>query len=296
MALGVVACKRPESTGEAAAAPSGSTPTAVASAIASAQGVALPLEVIARQVNRGGLPPYDGPTGKVRGRITVTGDPPPVVAGTLPPAARCGTEARDTYEKLFRVGRGGELADAFIGVTDYKAFVPATEPVVQLTIRGCAFDRRTVALTYGQRIEVKNLDPSERYLPHLDKAQAPVLRMAMPGGDAVPLLPPLPGPYTLVDDLLHPWMNADVLVLKFATGAVSDTQGSFTIDRVPVGSVKVSAMHPHIRQSLERTVTIEAGKTTEVNFELTYSKSEAAPPAAPPSGSAAKPTAPPVKG
>ena len=85
-------------------------------------------------------------TPKVRGRVTVVGDPPPVLPGTLPPTARCGNEARETYEKLFRVGRGGELADAFVGVTDYKAFVPATGPVVPLTIRGCAFDRRTVAL------------------------------------------------------------------------------------------------------------------------------------------------------
>ncbi|RYE90101.1 MAG: hypothetical protein EOO75_10705, partial [Myxococcales bacterium] len=202
-ALVPLACKRHPETG---AHPSASaSASAAASAIDKAKGVSLPLEQIAKQVNPGGLAPYEGPFGTVSGTITVKGDPPPALPGPKPPARRCGSESRPLVDRLFRVGPAGELADAVVGVTDYKAFVPAEQPAVNLSIRGCAFDRRAIALTYGQRIDVKNEDKTERYLPHLNGAQAAALMVAMPGGDAAPLLPPLPGPYTLTDDLMHPW-------------------------------------------------------------------------------------------
>lgn len=283
-ALVPLACKR--DAGSRVYADAAASASAAASAIDKAKGVELPLEVIAKQINPGGLAPYEGPFGSVTGKITVKGDPPPVLPGPRPPAKRCGEESRAIVDRLFRVGPAGELADAVIGVTDYKAFVPAEAPAVDLSIRGCAFDRRTVAITYGQRIDVKNDDPTERYLPHLNGAQATALMVAMPQGDAAPLLPPLPGPYTLTDDLMHPWMSARVLVLKFSTFAVSTAQGDYRIGRVPVGSVKVSVRHPEINETLERTVTIEDGKNTVVNFEITY-KTPAAPASA--SGSARAP-------
>lgn len=264
--LGASACRRSEAS---ATKPAASVNPAT-SVMAERAGSPLPPALIASTLNPTGLPVYEGPFGSVVGKITVKGDEPPAQPPPHPTEAKCGKDAAAFYARLFRVGPAGELADAIVGATGYSAFVPPTSDTVQVTIKGCAFDRRSVVATFGQRIDVKNNDVRDPYLPHLDGAKAPALMVAVPRGQPVHLYPPKPGVYRLIDDLQHPWMQAGVFVFKYPTAAVSDSAGLYRIDRVPTGKVKVSVRHPEIEQTLEREVEIAADKTTEVNFELTY--------------------------
>ncbi|MCS6901373.1 MAG: hypothetical protein RMJ98_17115, partial [Myxococcales bacterium] len=227
---------------------SGSAPMGIA------RGLPFSPEKVASVVNPGGLPIYRGPVGSVVGKVTVKGDPPPRRAGQRPPEAKCGKEAVEAHEYLFRVGPDGGLADAIVGVTGYDGFLPARGDAVEVKIRGCSFDQRTIVMTYGQRLDVHNLDPKETYLPHLEGARAPALMVAMPGGDPIRLYPPRPGSYMLLDDLKHPWMVAEVFVFKFPTATVTDATGAFKVEGVPVGEVQVGVRHPDIGQTLEKTV------------------------------------------
>ncbi|MCU0655459.1 MAG: carboxypeptidase-like regulatory domain-containing protein [Polyangiaceae bacterium] len=270
-------CRRGEAQQNQPTPAASARASASASAGAAPNGLPFAPEKIAAVINPGNLPVYQGPFGAVAGRITIKGDPPPRRAGTQPDLKRCGKEAIAENEMLFRVSPDGGLADAIVGVTGYKAFLPVSDPVVPVKIRGCTFDQRTVVMTFGQRLEVQNLDPREPYLPHLEGAKSPALLVAMPGGDPIKLLPPQPGAYMLLDDLKHPWMSAEVFVFKFPTATVSDRSGKFKVERVPVGEVKVSVRHPDIGQTVERTVQIEADKTVEINLELSYQTPKAAP-------------------
>ncbi len=262
-------CRRNEASAhDTAPRPSASSAASAPPAISN--GLPFPDAQVAAVVNPGGSPVYQGPVGSVVGKITVKGDPPPPRVGALPPEGRCGKEAVDAHRYLFRVDASGGLGDAIVGVTGYKGYLPARGDAVGVKIRGCSFDQRTVVLTYGQRLEVENLDPREAYLPHLEGARAPALMVAMPKGDSIKLYPPKPGSYALIDDLKHPWMLAEVFVFKFPTAVVSNEAGGYKVEGVPVGEVQVSVRHPDIGQTLERTVKIEEGKATEVNFELTY--------------------------
>lgn len=234
------------------------------------KGIPAAPDEIAAIVNPSKLPVYDGPMGAVVGKVTVKGDPAPLRVGPQPPEARCGKEGVALNERMFRVGPGGELADAVIGVTEYGAYIPSRSESVEVTIKNCTLSHRTVVATYGQRIDVKNLDVRESYLPHLDGARSPALMVAMPQGGAVHLYPPSPGPFVLMDDLKHPWMAAQVLVFKYATFDVSALDGSYKVEGLPAGKMKISLRHPQIPQTIEKELVIEASKTTEVNFELTY--------------------------
>jgi hypothetical protein len=282
--VGMSGCRKNEAAASNAA-PVSSGATSAASGAASA-GVAAGLpfspEKVASVVNPGGLPVYKGPVGSVVGKVTVKGDPPRR-AGPRPAEAKCGKEAVEAHEYLFRVGPGGGLADAIVGVTGYEGFVPARGDAVEVKIRGCTFDQRTVVMTYGQRLDVVNLDPREAYLPHLEGARAPALMVAMPQGEPIRLYPPRPGSYMLLDDMKHPWMVAEVFVFKFPTATVTDRAGGFKVEGVPVGEVQVGVRHPDIGQTLEKSVKVEEGKATEVTFEITY---QPPPPAS--SSSAAK--------
>jgi hypothetical protein len=254
-----------------------------------ATGIPVPLSKVEGTINPNHLAPYAGPTGAVEGTVKVSGDAPPKQRVSIPFA--CG-EASGTYGKAFREGNGRTLADALVAVTGYQGYVPPSGDVVPVNIRGCAFDRRTIALTFGQRIEVKNTDPQESFLPTLEGANMPAQLVAIPRGDAVKLYPFEVGHYALVDGMGKNWMFADVFVLRYATLAVTGLDGHFRITGIPVGKVKVSAylpmvdrdFHPDVgtaQPAIDRDVEIKDGQIAQVDFVLPYKAPPPPPKAAP---------------
>lgn len=248
-------------------------------------GIPVASSVIGSVLNPFNAPRYEGPVGTVVGVVRVEGDPPPPLPkapGARTPGANCGA-AQAAYRHAFRAGPGGELADAIVGVTDYPGYLLPRGDAVRATIRECAFSARTFTLTFGQRLEVANEDRGDKYLPRLEGARVTALMMAMPGGEPVRLYPQQPGRYALIDDLNHPWMRADVFVLKYPAHAVSGVDGSFRVEGVPAGKVRVNAGHPAIADGASREVEVKAGEATKVELTLTY---RTPPPPASASGSA----------
>lgn len=259
----------PASSGQAAApAASGGKP-ALPSSLASAPAAASSVEAlaaipvsdaeVAKVVNPLGAAPYAGPTATLKGRIRIEGDPPP--AQTVQAPEGCG-EAAATYGKLFRVGQDGAAADVLVTVTRYDGFVPAKEPAVKAQIHGCAFTRRTIAMTFGQRLEVYNLDKGQTYMPYLDGQPSRAAMVAVPMGDSVKLYPLKPGIYGLVDFLPKPYLDADVFVLKYATIDVTDLDGTYEITGIPVGKARLDALLPSADLTEGKDLELVAGENT----------------------------------
>jgi hypothetical protein len=264
----IVACGKKQQAANGAA--SSATPSATASA-APPQGpvpVGIPIaaEKVAKVVNPKGEQPYAGPTGRLTGVVTIEGDPPPELGYKVP--RKCG-EAAATYGKLFRVGQDKTLADVLVTVTRYKGFVPAKGEAAKITMRGCAFARRTVAATFGQRIEVANLDPSESHMPFLLGAPSRAVMVAVPKGAPVKTYPVEPGHYLLRDQLPNPFLHADVYVLKFATFDVTGLDGGYEIDRIPVGKVRVDALLPVLGKNATREIEIKPGDN-KLDLTITF--------------------------
>lgn len=246
-----------------------------------ASAIPIPAASVDDSVNPKKLPPYSGPTGAVEGVIHFSGEKPTEAPLQVPETC---TGAAEMYGKSFREGPGRAAADALVAVTGYDGYVPAPGPNVRVEMEGCAYDRRTVAVTYGQRIEMLNDDGKSSYMPLLIGENAPAHMVAVPHGDPVKLYPSRVGHYLLGDEMNRPWMRADVYVLKYATFAVTGLDGRFKIEGIPVGKVKVSADVPWIVPAIDKTVdaTVEAGKTTRVDFTLEVHKTPAAPSASAP--------------
>jgi hypothetical protein len=238
---------------------------------------------IAKAVNPKNEAPYSGPTGSLKGTVRFEGDPPPDTAAKIP--SKC-NEAAATYGKLFRVGLDKALADVFVAVTEYQGFVPAREPAVKITIHGCALSRRTMAVTFGQHIEVSNLDPIDPYMPYLDGAPSKAMMVAVPNGAPVKLYPLEPGHYLLRDQLPNDFLRADVFVVSYATHDVTGLDGQYEIKDIPVGRVKVNAFLPATDRTAEKVIEIKAGENT-ADFTLAYGKGAAAPSGAPSAAPAA---------
>lgn len=224
-------------------------------------------------INKSGREPYAGPTGTLKGRVTITGDAAPDVEWSYPP--ECGAFARETYGKAFRVGPNKELADALVTVTGYDAFVPPAEPAVKVDVHDCAFDKRTIALGFGQRIEVSSSDTKGNisYTPFLDGAEYRAVMMVVGGGEPVKLYPLKPAVnYVLRDFQGRKFMQADVLALKYATHDVTKLDGSYEIGRIPAGGkVTVTVWLRAINKEIQKEIEIVSGENT-LDLELTFDK------------------------
>ena len=245
-----------------------------------ARAIPVPQAAVDAEVNPEHLPPYSGPTGTVTGVVHVRGDEAPKVDLQIP--FECG-DAYQTYGRVFREGNGRTVADALVAVTGYQGYLPQQADAVNVAIAKCAYDRRTVALMYGQNVSVTNTDRQLSFIPILLGAELPAQLVAVPHGDPIRLYPPKVGHYALTDGMAHRWMYADVFVVRYRTHAVTALDGAFRIEHVPVGKLKVSAYLPAIDASLhpdvgvaapssEQEIELKEGETLKLDLVLTYRK------------------------
>lgn len=223
-------------------------------------------------VNPQNLPAYTGTTGSVEGTITVVGDPAPERRADF---TRC-PDAATVYGRTFREGppQGPNgprpLADAIVAVTGYAGFyLPEKNGSKEVAIAGCAFGQRTVTMTFGQRLEVKNLS-KDLWTPVLQPGPNLVMMMATPNGDPVRLYPKKPGRYVL-GDRERRYAEADLFVFLHPLHTSSNLEGKYRIDGVPVGKVKVNTTHPQIdgaEASVE--VDVKEGVVHRVDLQIVH--------------------------
>ncbi len=235
--------------------------------------------------------PYSGKVGSVTGTVTIEGPEAPLQPKVLDQIRPDCAGAKAFYGPLFREGPGRKVADVLVAVTGYSGWVKPASEVVNVTANHCAWDRRTVVVTYGQRIDVLNQDKVP-YIPSLLGGRDTAQLVAIPSGAPISLFPPEPGHYELYD-AMRLYVRADVLVVQFPTYAVTREDGSFKISGLPVGKVRVSALLPSASAQTEQSIEIRDGVETKLDLKLTYvpAPEPAASASAAPSASAAAPAA-----
>jgi len=260
------------------------------------EGAPIPIEQVEAAVNPTKLPAYTGPTGIIEGTVHIKGDQAPEVPLKLPPACM---GAERTYGRLFREGDHRTAADVLIAVTGFEGYVPETEEAEAVTIDNCAYSTRTIAMTFGQHLEVKNLDAKNSFIPVLQGSRFTAYMVAVPKGSPVKLYPHRVGQYELVDNMNRSWMSADTFVLKYATHVVTGLDGHFRLEGIPAGEVKVNALLPAINATEGKKITVKAGETTKVDFVITFDKTKfdgkTSPRPIVPPGDSSTPLVPPVK-
>jgi hypothetical protein len=284
----VVGCNKSASqAADAAAEPGGSAKLPLVlsvkppSAGPMASNIPLPAASVESVINPSHRAAYTGPTGAVEGVIKIKGDEAPVIEQKY--GAGC-SGAESTYGRLFREGPGRTAPDVLMAASEYEGYVPAADPAIKVTVKDCAYDRKTYVLTFGQRIEVFNEDTGQSYLPFLAGTSSPAHMVLPPKGQGGPVkLYPLDiGRYLMVDEMNRAWMKADIFVLKYSTTTISGLDGKYRIDKLPVGKLKVSAMLSAADLTKTVETKVEEGKTTTVDFVLEYKKPPPAPSASAP--------------
>ncbi len=268
----VVGCHR-DAPGAGAERDASAAPTASSNAGTPEGGSPIPSASVEAVVNPSKLPVYSGPTGSVEGTVFVQGPPAPEIPQL---DFRNCPAAIDSYGKLFRAGPPRDdglrpVADAIVVVTGYSNFIPEKREAERVTISvNCGYPSRTIALTFGQRLEIAN-DSRLGFAPVLSGTLHAATLIAPPGqnGEPVKLYPPRPGHFVLLDQL-QPFVRETVVVLLQPLHTVSDLRGHYRIDRVPVGKLKVGAQLDWIRSEEQKDVEVRANVVENVDFVLTY--------------------------
>ena len=228
-------------------------------------------------------PIYQGPYGAIEGTVTITGDEPPDMLPYLdkiPPDCEVG---KQIYGKLFREGPGKTVADVLVAATGYKGYLIASSDHVSLDARNCGWAKKTVALTFGQRIEVQSKD-ARPYIPQLLGGTPGALLVAVPKGEPVPVFPQEPGHYVLID-AMRLYSKADVFVVRYPTFDVTGEDGHYRIEGIPIGPVTVSALLPSTSGTASRQVTVVANETTKLDLAIAFSAASFHPPSRKPAAS-----------
>lgn len=208
------------------------------------------------------------PTGAIKGVVTWKGAPPvdPPVDRSRDPACPSGRGAEDV------VVTDGKLRDVLVRIklaappSAPPAAPPTPPPPAVIGQTACMYTPRVVGLVVGQKLEIRNLDPTfhnvrgnlaTKILWNLGQAKgAPAIVREGLGQ---------PGDVVSLHCDVHPWMSAWVAIHDHPHFAVTGADGSFTLPDLAPGSYTVEAWHPTLGTKTSK-LKVKRGKTTKASF------------------------------
>lgn len=203
-------------------------------------------------------------SGSITGTVSFKGTPPERKAldrKSDPVCAKTQRLAEDV------VVEGGKLRDVHVRIkigTAGKHAAPEAPAVITQT--ECMYTPRVVGVIAGQKLEVRNGDPTFHNVRGMVQKQILWNLAHLAGGE--PLVRSDLGKAGEVVSLhcdVHPWMAAWAVVSDHPYFAVTGADGSFTLAGVPPGTYTVEAWHPTL--GLETTkVKVKAKKATKASF------------------------------
>lgn len=214
-------------------------------------------------------PAVSVPSGTIKGRVHLTGTPPPnppIRMRDDPMCHRAGADAPAVQETIVVGGNGG-LANVFVRLRGSFPETPVPTEPVEIDQRGCLYVPRVVGVRIRQPLRVSNSDSGLHNVHGIS-----------PGTDGFNVAQPqrgmtnqfrlrTEGILRLTCDV-HPWMFAFVGVVDHPFFAVTGTDGTFEIPDVPVGVHEIEAWHERLG-TVTSSVSVEAGG--EAAVELGYS-------------------------
>jgi hypothetical protein len=225
---------------------------------------------LAKIVNPGGAPAYSGATATIEGTIKVEGDPSPLQHfNTLPDYCKL---AGERYAPLFRKAADGALADALVSVIGVSGFVPLSRADKIVTIKECGTEPRTIDLSLGQRLLMRNEDKGIPYMPQVGERKS-VTNLAIEGQAPVALILAQPNIYAMT------WLAGaapgsavptdTVFVIPSALHVVTGVDGHYKITGIPVGKARLTATHRSLLE-VHEDLDLKENETRTVNLTLKF--------------------------
>lgn len=233
-------------------------------------GTPLTPEAIESIVNPQRLPPYPGLFVTVRGTVRVDKEAPIRMKVPAADLAKCPVRAAD-FDAIYRASKlekGFGLQDALVFSVEYMGYVPEQHEAKAVTIDQCAFVPRTVSMTFGQRLDVTNLD-RVTHAPSFAESPLPILNLATPKAPPVKVFTTRPGVFWLIDAIGPAWLKSRVFVLPQSVHTVSADRGAYEL-RVPTGKQKIVFRHPAFEAEIVREIEAKDGVPVDLDVDFQF--------------------------
>jgi plastocyanin len=148
------------------------------------------------------------------------------------------------------------------GLPDHKWPVP--DEAVVLNQEGCEYEPHVLGIMEGQKLIVKNSDPTNHNIHFLPEANQQHNFTQPKEGMTQELTLTAEDPFKIKCDV-HPWMGAYIGVFNHPFFAVTGDDGTFTITGLPPGKYVIRAWHEEFK-TIDMTVEVASGETKEADF------------------------------
>ncbi len=217
----------------------------------------------------------------ITGTVTLNGTPPPERDITpLNNDPVCGKlNGGKVSTTFFVVGANKGLGDVIVMLKGVPAkAADDSTPAAVIDQKGCLYWPQIVAVQAGQKLLVKNSDPSTvpMHNVHINpmadaNKEAYATKISQPqmsGASDLTYDFAAPENFMKFQCDVHPWMFAWVTVVDNPYFAVTDKDGKFTIKNVPAGKYKIVALHRKAAPTgMEKDVDTSSGNAS-VDFTL----------------------------
>jgi plastocyanin len=206
----------------------------------------------------------DRPTGRISGVVTLgyLNIPAPTIITNSKDPQACGSRVSKLDLLVSEESRGIANVVVWLADVDLPTGYHPRQQDLRLVAQRCQFSPHVGALTVGSTIQVRNADligHSAQLSGALDdKSQL------SSQGDEVRLEARAIG-IIRVQCADHEWMEAFVRVDPHPFHAVTDSEGEFTIDAVPIGTYRLGVWHERFGEQ-EREVAVRPGEVSRIEL------------------------------
>ena len=168
------------------------------------------------------------------------------------------------------VAKDGKLANVFVYVKDglgNRMFPAPASPVV-IDQTGCRYRPHVAGVMVGQRLDIKNDDPTEHNVHAIGMQNAQWNESQMP--KAAPIEKSFDHPEIMLPIKCnqHPWMKMYVNVVSNPFYAVTDEDGKFEINGLPPGTYTIAFVQEKLgEQDQKITLGAKDKKTLDISFK-----------------------------
>jgi len=140
---------------------------------------------------------------------------------------------------------------------------------VVLEHRRCQYEPLVLAMRVGQKLLVRNVDPTTHNTHPAPKVNVEWNQSQPPGGDdLVTMFSRAEVPISFKDNQ-HPWEHAYLAVLDHPFFAISDARGIYQISGLPPGTYKLVAWHERLPEQ-EIQFTLTSRENRRIDFVFTF--------------------------
>jgi plastocyanin len=211
----------------------------------------------------------------IKGKVTLDGAAPPNAPIKMNADPYCMTANKTPQtQETYMVGKGGELGNVFVYISDGlgdRTFTAPTDPVV-IDQQNCRYHPHVLGLMVGQPLQILNSDGTLHNIHAI-----PTKNAEFNTGQ------PIKGmktdhTFTAAETMVpfkcdvHGWMNAYAGVLPHPYFAITADDGTFTIKNLPPGTYKLTAWHEKAgTQTADITLAAKDEKENNFTFKATAS-------------------------